>query len=767
MLSKYHAGRVLALIIAILSSFFAPPVAHAATNPSAIVINNSVCDLATAGYLGTGSSSDPWQISDSKSLWEVTDCEAQSPGGNYVLVSDIEPANTANSFTLRPIGYRSLGAINRFQGTLDGQGHSITNIRASADPTLATSSAVASAGLFAWLTDATIKNLSISGIYVGIDRQVSDPDNPEYSTGTIAARSSGNLAISNVSVAATISGRISSGGLVGSVENASVSHVTTLGKITALGMVGGFFGFVSGSASIAHSTNSMSIDTVERSDCLDFGGFVGNANSVEISNSTNLGRIAGVVNVGGLVGSAVVATISSTLNRGEVSAGSLLSLTDGSLVAGFIAEGGQVHISNSSNFADVSVWGGRVAGLVASAISIKIVGSQNLGTIDGRDGRVAGLVSQAFSTSILNSYNSGQIRGDSRLAGLIQASSTPVSIVNSYNRGSFTQTPDWFINSYSTNSLGVTPIDGLLAAGSGVFSSSYTTPPSSKSATTLLSGLRNRDLYVGWDFVNVWGFDCNEVNPTPKLRALSPGLNLRSDTCPVIIVQYPEVTPPPLAPNPNETPPGPSSNSLTSSASTTSSSGSGGSSGQGSDRSPSTTGSYRASPAAVFTISGRALDLVQRVFLGSFSATISSVSESTLQVHVPSDIPLGKYDLILESGSGRFLSLQAVTIKAKTTFGLLGKSFLIPKFLANRTSLNLVQRKYISVLLTGSGATRVVCTGITTNVMSHKQRVFVRQRAKATCSELERVLPGVRVWVQSKLSSKTSLAQRVVLTVKG
>jgi hypothetical protein len=283
----------------------------------------------------------------------------------------------------------------------------------------------------------------------------------------------------------------------------------------------------------------------------------------------------------------------------------------------------------------------------------------------------------------------------------------------------------------------------------------------------LLAGLRNRNLYVGWDFANFWGFDCNESNPTPKLRALSPGLNLSSDTCPIVIIQYPEVITPPLPPNPNETPPGQSTNSSTSSASATSSSGIGGSSGQGSDRSPSTTGSYTASPAAVFTISGQALDMVQRLFLGSFSATISSVSDSSLHVLVPSEIPLGKYDLILESSSGRFLSLQAVTIKAKTTFGLLGKSYLIPKFLANRSNVNLVQRNYISKLLTSSGATRVVCTGITTKAMSHHQRVFVRQRAKAACSELERVLPGVRVWVQSKLSVKTTLAKRVVLTIKG
>jgi hypothetical protein len=169
----------------------------------------------------------------------------------------------------------------------------------------------------------------------------------------------------------------------------------------------------------------------------------------------------------------------------------------------------------------------------------------------------------------------------------------------------------------------------------------------------------------------------------------------------------------------------------------------------------------------VFTISGQALDLVQRLFLGSYSATISSASESRLNVLVPSDIPLGKYDLILESSSGRFVSQQAVTIRSLRTFALLGKSFLIPKFLAERTSLNSNQRNYISKLLSGSGATRIVCTGITTKDMSHNQRVFVRLRAKAACAEVKLTMPSARVWFQSKVSTKVQVSKRVVLTFKG
>ena len=120
-------GLVFSLVLALLAMNFSVLPAKAASNPAAITINNSICDLNTAGYLGAGSVNNPWQISDSASLWETTDCEAQSPGGNYVLTRDIN-LNGASSFSRRAIGYVSVANINRFQGTFDGQGHSISNL---------------------------------------------------------------------------------------------------------------------------------------------------------------------------------------------------------------------------------------------------------------------------------------------------------------------------------------------------------------------------------------------------------------------------------------------------------------------------------------------------------------------------------------------------------------------------------------------------------------------------------------------------------------
>jgi hypothetical protein len=83
------------------------------------------------------------------------------------------------------------------------------------------------------------------------------------------------------------------------------------------------------------------------------------------------------------------------------------------------------------------------------------------------------------------------------------------------------------------------------------------------------------------------------------------------------------------------------------------------------------------------------------------------------------------------------------------------------------TSLHLIRgdsRCFPSIM---PGATRIVCTGITTKDMSHNQRVFVRLRAKAACAEVKLAVPSARVWFQSRVSTKVQVSKRVVLTFKG
>jgi hypothetical protein len=159
---------------------------------------------------------------------------------------------------------------------------------------------------------------------------------------------------------------------------------------------------------------------------------------------------------------------------------------------------------------------------------------------------------------------------------------------------------------------------------------------------------------------------------------------------------------------------------------------------------------------------------VNRLLIGTFSATISASSLTTLSVMVPISIPLGTYDLTLESNSGRYVKVQALTVKAiSSQSGLIGKTFALPKFSGAKTALNSLQRQFVSRLLQDSGVSKVVCTGLIRPGMTHHARVQVRLRAKAACNQVRVLLPTSSVWVQSKSTTAKQVVGRVILTIRG
>lgn len=755
-------GLVFSLLLALLAMNFSVLPAKAASNPAAITINNSICDLSTAGYLGAGSVNNPWQISDSASLWEITDCEAQNPGGNFVLIRDISVSNMPAY--RRAIGYVSVGNINRFQGTLDGQGHSISNLNIEGIySSLLPAQTVASAGLFAWLNNAVVRNVALFGVISGATGDFS-ADDEEYSTGAVAARSTGNLVLANLTTSATVSGVTKVGGLVGVVDLISASNLVVMGKVEGIGFVGGFIGWVSQSATISQGVNEARVDSRLNNVATSTGGILGYAERAFLHKIENRGLVYGIIETGGLVGTAGTVTISSSVNSGEVVGGVSQNQVLGSQAAGLVAYAMDVRIFQSVNRGAVSLWGNTGGGLVAHAIRASIEQSQNAGAITLRDGNVGGLIGRASVLGINDSLNTGQVVANTTLGGLAARATTTARIENSYNFGALSQSPQW--SSSAWLAPGATTIDGIIAFADGTISFSYTTPPSNKVGTSTVLELRVKDTYTGWDFVSIWGFDCAESIATPKLRALSGTVSLSSSSCPISIPNpSPGPTPPP-PPGPvlNETLPGAASSSSTSSSSSGTGSGSGSST-------PTFLlfGSYTSSPGLILHLNGSSLDRVNRVFIGTYSASISASAASTLIIVVPNSIPLGTYDLILESSSDRFVKILALQIQAWpiTVSVLTGKTFALSKFVAGITSLNLRQRQIIARLLLGSDVKRVVCTSLIAPNMTHHARVQVRLRATAACEQVKFLLPNSSVWVQSRISEHKKMLGRVMLTIRG
>lgn len=760
------------MVFALLALSFSALPAKAVSNPNDITINNSICDLTTAGYLGAGSANNPWQISDSASLWETTDCEAQSPGGSYVLTRDIN-LNGASSFSRRAIGYVSTGNINRFQGTFDGQGHSLSNLNIEGlyAPSVPSQN-VASAGLFAWLTDAEVKNMALSGAVSGaINRDAAGDE--EYSAGFLGARSSGNLTLSNLTLSATVSGYTRVGGLVGVSENVSATRIHVSGRVAGESAVGGFFGYVSQSAVISMSANRSLIVAQALSSGLSTGGLIGFGEQIEISQSDNSGSVRGMTETGGFVGTAGTVTISTSVNSGEVIGGLQAAGSTGTHAAGLVGIAVQAHFFQSANRGNISLWGSTAGGLIGQATRLSVEQSQNAGSITVRDGSAGGLAGRINFFDVKNSHNSGQVVANTNFGGLASRVINSARIESTYNFGLLSQSPQWSQSGLSGTWLAPAPttIDGIMAFGSGTISSSYTIPSSSKVVTSTVLQLRTKATFVGWDFVSIWGFDCSEAIATPKLRALSGNSALSSDSCPIAIAN--PGSPPLLPPSPNETSPGQVTNSSTVSPSTSSTSSNSGNVGgnQGSgERTPVLLGTYTTSPGLILTVVGTSLDVVNRVLIGSLSATISASSLTALSIIVPISIPLGTHDLTLESNSGRFVKIKALTVKAipsLTQSALVGKTFALPRFIAAKTSLNPSQRQFMSRLLLGSGVSKVVCTGLIRPGMTHHARVQVRLRAKATCSQVKFLLPNSSVWVQSRSTGAKQMLGRAIITIRG
>jgi hypothetical protein len=127
---------------------------------------------------GSGTSGDPYQISNCNELQEMKD----DLSADYILVNDIDCAasNTWNSGA----GYIPAGTSgSRFTGSLDGQNYSITDLfidRGSTD----------FIGLFAYTNRATIENVRMADIdftgryhvaaLIGIDESYTHIENCAY-----------------------------------------------------------------------------------------------------------------------------------------------------------------------------------------------------------------------------------------------------------------------------------------------------------------------------------------------------------------------------------------------------------------------------------------------------------------------------------------------------------------------------------------------------------------------------------------------------------
>jgi len=211
---------------------------------------------------GTGTVSDPYQISNVYELQNMsTDLDA-----HYILINDIDASATSgwNSGA----GFGPIGTYSAcFRGSLDGQGHSISNLYINRSSTNYI-------GLFGYTEFGSIKNIDM------IDND--------------------------------ITGQNYVGVLVGSSYWGRMEKCYAKGEVYGIDRVGGLVGY-----DYTGTSNNL-YATVNVSGSNNVGGLYGGIHYSTLDNSYARGNVRGVYYVGGLVGQNAYGTLENSYSTGYV-----------------------------------------------------------------------------------------------------------------------------------------------------------------------------------------------------------------------------------------------------------------------------------------------------------------------------------------------------------------------------------------------------------------------------------------------------------------
>ncbi len=206
---------------------------------------------------------------------------ALDESASYTLGADIDASGTAGGAVWGSQGFVPLGDYNTFTGIFDGQGHTISNLTINLPSSSGVGLFGASAGMIenVGLIGGSVSGSSLVGALVGFDA------GSIYNSYAATAVSGG-------------SGSYYVGGLVGYLDNGSVSASFATGAVSAVYEVGGLVGESEEGA----ISNSYAMGSVSGSSQV--GGLVGALfdPSSSVTDSYSIGRVTGSTAVGGLVG---------------------------------------------------------------------------------------------------------------------------------------------------------------------------------------------------------------------------------------------------------------------------------------------------------------------------------------------------------------------------------------------------------------------------------------------------------------------------------
>ena len=347
--------------------------------------------------------------------------------------------------------------IEQFNGTFDGQGHTISNMSVTVGVT-------SSAGLFGY-GSAKVQNVNLDNVYVV---------SANSSVGGIIGDARTGAIIKDCTVEGTIlytdpgtDARNSAvGGVVGAASNVTITGCKFSGLVYSKTVVGnnttgGIGGIVgeANSSTISKSTNNGTVCTIAKSN--NAGGIAGYIKDTTVTNCQNKGNIYAKAEsanhgVGGIVGQVYVDQeesnkITECTNTGNITAvGSSSAGYAGGIVGKLLGNtsGNSGTIESCHNSGDILMQSSTlcsIGGLVGvSSANLTIKASSNTGSISSEkkdpSNLAGGLVGQSSSElTLTKSYNAGIVSSPSSdyVGGLVGQLKNPttVKVANCYNVG--------------------------------------------------------------------------------------------------------------------------------------------------------------------------------------------------------------------------------------------------------------------------------------------------------------------------------------------
>ena len=308
---------------------------------------------------GDGTEESPYIITTAEDMGVFSRIMSELEWEDFYLTSYYKLANDIRLDEV-DVTWPSVGTKTRqFSGTFDGDGHMVYYISGTK-------------GMFNYIKDATIKNLTVKGLNVSASEVV----------GGLASTVAGTSVIKNCQVWGDINSNSEIvGGLVGTVSDASSKTIIEI------------------------SQTNVRINATSSSNQTAVAGLVGIAYNVEIKGCMTFGVVeSNGSNVGGLVGQATKLTMEHSINNSSVKGATNV----GGLVGNVTDSASTIH--NSFNRGNIKSEGAKIGGLVGE-LNGTVVNAYNVATIQTNgNANVAGVVGYGSSSAVVNNcYSLGNV----------------------------------------------------------------------------------------------------------------------------------------------------------------------------------------------------------------------------------------------------------------------------------------------------------------------------------------------------------------------